>query len=441
MFDHAGRQGDRQQRAVANDLDSIDGALRDLGFVPPHRYGAERNVVCGTAMRVSVREVLGNSDAGRARLARLCELVGSGVPVNLSAEAFGGATSAIAAWQQFCEVVRSALSQQSLTTGNLGLCVHSHQIPLEAYRLIADAVLGQGPRYVFLDSLQMSAHSNPAVDARAEANWAFLWRQRAVTRPVVPAYGGIVRSACPLLADEVAATILPGSGLNAPNCTAWLPITLPMTAFTTSSGRIRWTLLNQAIGQALALAEQMCGQVRWPDEQQKQDARDSRRLAIMVTGLGDIVQRRGDNPASLSCLRWLAGVVTRIRAELRAGSRKIAAQHGPIPALEQANHVGQWQAGPQRESWRRHWDEAVRHSALRHRNLLVISPYSVVPSAAPSTAAYSDLLPVLALADAWSFAAPPAFRGWEASQYRDFHRRARATIQGSHSASFVAAGV
>ncbi len=441
MFDHAGRRRDRRQCAVADDLDTIDVELRDLGVVPPHRYGAHRSVVCGTAMGVSAREVLDRGDAGRAHLDRLCDLVGSGIPVNLSVKEFAGETSAIATWQRFCEVVRGALLQRSLTSGDLGLCVHSHQMPLEAYRLIADAVLGRGPRYVFLDSLQMSAHSNPTVTERAAANWSYLWRQRGVNRPVVPAYGGIVRSACPLLADEVAATMLPDRGVNVPNCTAWLPITLPLTAFTTSSGRIHWALLTTAMEKAVALAEQMYSQVHWHDEQQEQDARDNRRLAIIVTELGDIVQRRGDNPASLSCLRWLAGVVTRIRDELQAQSRQIATRNGPIPVLEQANHVGQWQAGPQRESWRRHWNEAVHSSALRHRNLLVISPYSVVPSATPSTAAYSDLLPVLAFADAWSFAAPPQFRGWDATQYRDFHRRARATIQGSHSASFVAAGV
>jgi len=441
MFDDAGRQDDGRQRAVTNNLDKLDAALRSLGVIPPQRFGIDRNVVCGTGFRVSVQEVLDDLDAGRAQLRRLCESVRGGVPLNLSVEDFGDTATAITAWQRFCEAVRDALSQQTLPTRHLGLCVHSDQLPLEAYRLIADAVLGRGPRYVYLDSLQMSGHFNPEVDQHAEASWSFLWRQRVADRPVMPAYGGIVRSACPLLADEVAATILPGVGLAAPASTAWMPMTLPMTAFATSRGRIRRALLATAIGKMLILAEQMFSQVRWQDELQRRDARDNRRLAIVVTELGDVVQRRGDDPASLACLRWLAGVVTWIRDELRAQSRKIATRAGPIPALEQANHVGQWQAGPQRESWRRHWDQAVRQSALRHRNLLVISPYSVVPFGAPSSAAYSDLLPVIASADAWSFTAPPEFRGWDATEYRDFHRRARATIQGSHIASSVAAGV
>jgi hypothetical protein len=78
---------------------------------------------------------------------------------------------------------------------------------------------------------------------------------------------------------------------------------------------------------------------------------------------------------------------------------------------------------------------------MRHRNLLVMSPYAIIPTDASPTADFSDLLPVIALADAWAFGAPPDFSGWTAAEYRHFHRRARATIQGSHSASFVAAGV
>lgn len=441
MFDKAVRRDDRQPRAAANNLDMIDVALRNLGVIPPRRFGVGRDVVCGTAFRISVREVLDDVNASRAQLQRLCELVRAGVPLNLAVEEFGGEARAIKAWQCFCETVRDALARQALSARHLGLCVHSDQLPLEAYRLIADAVLGQGPRFVYLDSLHMSGRCNPEAGERAAASWSFLWRQRATVRPVMPAYGGIVRSACPLLADEVAATIVPGVGLAAPARSAWLPITVPLTVFATASGKIRWAMLSTAIGKTLNLAEQMYDQVRWPDEQQEQDARDNRRLAIMITELGNLVQRRGDDPASLACLRWLAGVVTRIRTELQAQSRTIATRRGPIPALEQANHVGQWQAGPHRESWRRHWNDAVRQSALRHRNLLVISPYAVVPSGAPSIAAYSDLLPVLAYADAWSFAAPPEFRAWDATQFRNFHRRARATIQGSHIASFVAAGV
>jgi hypothetical protein len=441
MFDYADQRVDRRQAHVADDLDTMDAALEKLGFVPPPRHGSYSDSVGGSACRVSVWDVLDDNEAGTAFLRHLCKLVGEGIPVNLSPGDFRGEASTIDAWQRFCEKIRAALDWRDLSGRHLGLCIHSHQMPLEAYWLIADAVLGCGPRYVFLDSLQMITHSDVALEERAEANWSFLWRQRVAARPVLPVYGGIVRSACPLLADEVAATVLPGSGLHAPAHSAWMPIPMPVSAFVMPGGRIRMPLLVATIGEALLIAEQMLDRVCWHDPQQHIDARDNRRLAFCITGIGDLVLEKGDDPGSLDCLRWLAGIVTRIRVELHLQSRQIAARQGAVPALEKANHVSQWRAGPQRESWCQHWNAAVRNSALRHRNLLVMSPYAVIPADAPSTAAFSDLLPVIALADAWNFAAPPDFCGWTAAQYRHFHRRARATIQGSHSTSFVAAGV
>ena len=441
MFDHAGRQFDRGQCSVADDLDTLDAALGSAGLVPPSRHGVARDIVCGAMYRVSVRDMVEGTDAGLELLQKLSGLASRQIPVNLSVEHFPNGESATVVWQRFCEVLRDALSPSRLPDSLLGLCVNSHQMPQEAWCLIADAVLGRGPRYVFLDSLQMSAHCNRAVEERATSNWSFLWRQRATTRPLMPVYGGFVRSACPLLADEVATTVVPGLGLNVPARSAWLPFTLPMTGFATPAGRLRWPALVEAINEAVMIAEKMQDRVSWHDTAQASDARDNRRVALNVTGLGDIVRLRGDDPASLLCQRWLTGVVSRIRNVLQARSRDIAVRRGPIPALQEANHVGQWQAGPQRESWCRHWDEAVRQSAVRHRNLLVISPYAVIPTEGTSTAAYSDLLPVIGLADAWNFSAPPDFAGWDAVQYRHFHRRARAVIQGSHTASFVAAGV
>jgi hypothetical protein len=294
---------------------------------------------------------------------------------------------------------------------------------------------------VFLDSLQMSAHGNPDIQDRADANWSFLWRQRNTERPVMPVYGGIVRSACPLLADEVAATVLPGSGLHSPVNAAWLPITLPLTRFATSDGQIEWPLLQAGIRQAVMLGEQMLDQVYWPDPGQRADARLNRRLAVEICAIGDLVVRQGEDPTRLECLNWLVEAIGRIRGQLHEESQRIAAEHGAIPALQEADHVSQWSAGPHRESWHQRWEDALRRSAVRHRNLLVMSPYSLIPTGASSAPAFSDLLPAIGLADAWSFAAPADFHGWNAAEYRYFHRRARATIQGSHSASFVAAGV
>jgi len=441
MLDCADRLLEGQRAVVIDGAGSIDAAVAGLGLIPPSRYGDSKNVVCGVAERVSVLDMLENADTQKSFLWRICRLTGAGIPINLLLQDFPGEGSGIDSWQRFCELVRSALQCAGLSSRQVGLCIHSHQMPLEAYCLIADVVLGRGPRYVFLDSLQMQPHASPELQQRAEANWLFLWRQRNADRPVMPAYGGIVRSACPLLADEVAAAVLPGRGLQCPLDSAWIPITLRITDFATASGRIRWQRLRSAISNVLLLVEQMFDQLAWYSPGQRSDAQQNRRLAFEITKIGDLVHRRGEDPTSLECLERLATTIGRIRGELREQSARLAAESGAIPALVEDDHVDQWSAGHHRDSWNRHWHEAVRRSAVRHRNLLVISPYSVVPAGVASAPVFSDLLPVIGLADAWTFAEPADFRGWDVAQFRHFHCMARATIQRSHTASFVAAGV
>jgi hypothetical protein len=441
MFDYAGKQTPSQHCSAVEGVDALVRALQETGFTPPPRCGPARTVACGTGLRISVQRLLhGEADAG-STLQRLLALVARGLPVSLSPEDFGSEASAVESWQQFCEIVASALAARGQSARGIGICVHSHQIPLEAYCLIADAVLGAGPRYVFLDSLQMMAHRDARVVERAERNWTFLWRQRGRDRPVMPVYGGMVRSTCPLLSGEVAALVLPASGLHIPLDSAWLPIGLSLTKFASADGRIKWSLLSPALHRAVSLAEQLLERITWHDPQQQADARMNRRLAFCLSGLGDLVLTRGQDPADLNCLEQLAGVVDRVRREIYARSGSIAAQSGAMPALLQTSPVSGWKAGLQRDNWHRCWEAALRKSAVRHRNLLVMSPYSVLPRNAACGTGFADLLPLIALADAWSFASPAKFSGWNVAQYRHFHRHARAAIQGSQRASFIAAGV
>ena len=78
---------------------------------------------------------------------------------------------------------------------------------------------------------------------------------------------------------------------------------------------------------------------------------------------------------------------------------------------------------------------------MRHRNLLVLSPYAVLPAGARSAADYLHLLPVLAHADAFAFGEPPTACFSGAREFAQFHRQAWAVMQRRHAASLVAAGV
>jgi len=162
---------------------------------------------------------------------------------------------------------------------------------------------------------------------------------------------------------------------------------------------------------------------------------------MSITGLGDLVDRRGLDPANLGTLRWLSAIVVRIRTSLWHRSGQLARNLGCLPALCSSDPSSGWDDSVERENWRRHWQVALEKSAVRHRNMLILSPYSVLPSNGACSAGYTDLLPVVACADAWSFADVPQFPGWSLNEYMVFHTRAWAVIQGCKTGSLVAAGV
>jgi hypothetical protein len=426
---------------AVNPCNALFHALRQLGFEPQTHYCGNQITTAGIPYLLPVMRVLSSpSDSGRL-LRALSDLVRQQVPLTLALTDLGSGDTALQSMQNLCESLRSGLSGYGLSAEGIGLCLHSHQMPLQAFSVIANSVLGNGPRYVFLDSLQMTRHCNPTVQAETDANWLFLWRQRKSPAAVLPAYGGMVRSACPLLSEEVAASVLPVAGVQVPASTAWLPIEIPLTNFTDSVGHMDWPRLVPALTEAVRIAEQVHDHLAWPFPRQQADAHLHRRLAFSLTGLGDLVLRRAWCPANIDSLNWLSGIVQRIRRELYAASALLTQKTGPLPAFARADPSIGLSAGPQRDVWRSRWRTAVREAAVRHRNMLVLSPYSILPAEPDCKPEFMDLLPVIRHADAWSFAAVAGFTDWSIVDYQRFHRRAWAVIQGHNARGVIAAGV
>ncbi len=429
-----GREGDDSLRPL------ID-RLRQLGFEVPPLCGTHNNVAGGIPMRVSVSTVLRSATASGIAINAILTLLRDHIPLTLSLTDLGREDAAIHALQHFCEFLQAEMVNDNRCGELLGFCVQSHQLPLQAFQEITKSVPGNGPRYVLLDSLQMTPHSNPRVQSGTDHNWSFLWRNRMASVPLKPAYGATVRTACPLLADEVTASILPVAGTQVPVDSAWLPLSLPLIHFANDSGEIRWDQLLPALASGVELAEKIMDQLCWSHPGQRSDARQNRRLAISITGLGDLVVRRGLDPENLATLRWLSAIVERIRKALWYRSGQMARNLGCLPALYNSDPSNGLEDSAQRENWRRRWRVALEKSAVRHRNMLILSPYSVLPSSGACSAGYTDLLPVVACADAWCFAGVPEFSGWSLNEYKVFHRRAWAVIQGCKTGSLVAAGV
>ncbi|MEX2496624.1 MAG: hypothetical protein WD448_11070 [Woeseia sp.] len=400
----------------------------------------------GVALRVSVGKVLRSPDAAERLMRRVIALLHESVPLTLSLVDLGGDVEATDSLQAFCTTLRRSLAGQGLPTEPVGISLQSHVLPLQAYLLICTAILGHGPRYVLLDSLQMKHHEDARARREADANWTFLWRTRSaapgkVWAAMIPAYAASVTTRCPLLGDEAATAILPAQGLQAPVASAWLPLELDLMDFSDGHGRLRWPALQDALERAVDEGDEILDQLHWPLPEQRSDAWQNRRLAVTVDGVGDLVMQRGADPGNLRCLQWIDSTVARIHEVLWQRSRLRAGATEPLPALLAACPSVRWNCDIKKSDWDSRWRSAVASSAVRHRNLLVMSPYSVLPSRAASVANFIDLLPVLRHADAFSFS-QPRVRGFRScDEFANFHRRAWAVMQRRNAASLVAAGV
>jgi hypothetical protein len=226
-----------------------------------------------------------------------------------------------------------------------------------------------------------------------------------------------------------------------PAGSAWLPISLHLPNFADDTGRITWAELHRALKACVDLGDQLLDLLSWTTPSQRSDAWMNRRLAIAISGIGDLVRAAGSDPACLGTLQWADRLMQRIRKTVWDHSHIIAGRTALIPALARSDPSGGFCDRAQKQNWQRRWRTALASSAVRNRNLLVMSPYSVLPESGGDTGDFADLLPVLAYADAFAFAGRPPTGGWNIGQFRSFHTRAWAVMQRQNGRSLVAAGV
>lgn len=361
------------------------------------------------------------------------------VPVNLTISQAGAGDRPQAELQRIGEAILSGIDGQLLASGQFGMTLHSIERPLDAYRLISRLLPPQVPRYLLLDN-----HSQPgsaATPENADDIWSFAWRRHGSCSPLQVVYAAQVRTACPLLADEPAHAVLPAGGMVVPAASAWLPVELYLPDFSDGHGQLQWPQLQRALHLCVDLGNSLLDTLAWTGGQQAQDARINRRLAISPGGIGDLVAERGCAPGELSCLKQLCDDIARLRQCLWARSTELARCDEPVPALQQCDPSAPWHDLPHRQAWQQKWSAALQSAAVRNRNLLLLSPYGVLPRRNAATFDYADLLPLLKFADAWSFADAPNLEHWKASEFSGFHRRASAIIRRQNAASFIADGV
>ena len=353
-------------------------------------------------------------------------------PMSLMLSDLGGPDVAIQALEAFGRRLRDAGVPASPL---IGICLCAPSPPLRAYSLITRCWFGSGPRYVIAGESQMQQPNGSKSDAQF---WEYLWRHRGTRWAVLPAYSDSVSTPCPLLADERANAVLPTAGIQAPANSAWLQQRLHLPRFADSKGSIDREALTQTLIDCVDTGERQIDQQSWPTSGMQRDARLNRRMAIRVTGIGDLVRLQNANPSDLTVLRSLIQLMEYVRETVWNRSSALAQDADLLPSIARHDPGLSLADGQHSSHWAARWHAAVERCAVRHRNLLVISPYAVLPSAGDGCAAYTDLLPLIGWADAYSFAAPAPLQSWDFKDYCRFHRRARAVMQHRNGLSLVA---
>ena len=205
------------------------------------------------------------------------------------------------------------------------------------------------------------------------------------------------RPACTLASSERADAVLPMSLFETRADSAWLALQLRLDRLHAADMAAALAELRELLRAVLRLADNLVDQLDWPSPELAQDALVNRRLALHVTGIGSLADRWSLDPAnsrSVSLLlRWL-GLVRRL---LVRESNALARERGPFPGLELRQLARSLSRSLGEERARR----VLRRAGLRHRHLLVLSPWDVFPEAAPRwpLATYLQLLPTIRHAD------------------------------------------
>ena len=421
-------------------VDDVLSTLAALGLDARVRRIGTRYAATGVTARVTMSGLFGPGEGLDRGFSLVYAALRAGIPVSVAIVDPGGkaAGDGLAYFRaKFCEFLDTA----AVDRGLLGLCLSADEMPPPAFRTDIRPGLGDGPRYVVLpadSSLQRRSDTGP------DAVWRLL-RQTETNGPRFwPVFPAVVRSRCPLLSAERANAVLPETGIAAPLGSAWLPIHLDVCRFADAGGEIREARLERALDACIDLGDGLLDRLTWFDDRQRRDARMNRRLAVLLTGLGDLVERRGENPADLRCLQTLDRLVAGIHEGLWRRSRRLADRNGALPALA-AGRSDELRRGEghrrDHQDWRSRRRQAVTDVQVRHRNLLAMSPYSLLPRRGAASPDFGDLLPLLAHADAIAFADPPSLAHWNSCNFKSFYERMQTLVERRNAASFVAAGV
>ncbi|MGI9309220.1 MAG: hypothetical protein ACR2P6_08150 [Gammaproteobacteria bacterium] len=233
-----------------------------------------------------------------------------------------------------------------------------------------------------------------------------------------------------LHARERGNTVMPAGLFEVPANSAWLNLHLNVHRCFDKNGNVENARLHRILKTTLRLADNLIDKTKWPWPGLQIDALANRRIAIHLVGIGELVDRSRQNPASFSTLYRLRGNLRQLKKLLLAESADLANQRGVFPEYRVGDLVSKF-------SDRYGVKEAkkiVYQHALRHRHLLAISPFDVFPrhrSKYP-LADYMNLLPLIFVANTVTARGDALRHSLSLKQYQRTLQMASAVFANSH---------
>jgi hypothetical protein len=263
--------------------------------------------------------------------------------------------------------------------------------------------------------------------------WQRLWEMRDLA-PITAVLPAVVSSPCPLLPDEAASAVVVPMRSQVPEDSAWIPLEVDLCKYLGTNGQLRLALLDAALRARVAEGERCHDVTRWSSQAQSYDSWLNRRLSIFVRGWGDVVAEREADPTSITALRDVRAIADHVSNTLANASRAMAERNGHCPALDVAGARVLRHGREMDALWRR----AVADNAVRHRNLLALSPWDVFPRHEPADLRYLNLLPILACANSVSYRRDVDIGHWNVNEFRSFYTRVGAILRRSRDVSLIA---
>lgn len=379
----------------------------------------------GVCKRLEAAALARSPSAAEQAGEQVFDVLVRGLDLSVSIALAGDNPDACAALSMVCELLAGVAANAGTSPARIEIVIDSPVITPASAAAVRRDLLGAGAVHIVADSARLRA---PRARGGAPGSfWRQLWEARNGELLRV-AFAAQLCTTSPLLRSEPATALLPVTRIEVPADTAWTLLRIDLSDFG-KDGRADESSLTAALRDRVERGERLHDEAAWATPQMRNDAWLNRRLAIAFEGIGDFVLQQGMDPTAFSTLEHIGCLLGTLRSAVRAHSRRIAERKGPLPALEQTDPGRLLPPGEMRDAWRMRWTEMLATAAVRHRNLIAISPWSVFPTGRPADFRFADLLPVLRYADACMLSGVPDLQSWSLNRFREFHCRASATLQ------------